>query len=129
MTSLNHYLDMNWLREAYRRVRKNNAPGEDGQTVEEYGGRLDENLADRLERAKSGRYVAPPVRRVHIPKGTGNGKALTRFGEEVKRAWRYWLNRRSGHHAMPWERFNALVNRFYVLPPARVIHSALAAKP
>ena len=48
---------------------------------------------------------------------------------EVKRAWRYWLNRRSGHHAMPWERFNALVNRFYALPPARVVHSALAAKP
>ena len=60
---------------------------------------------------------------------TGNGKALTRFREEVKRAWQYWLNRRSGHHAMPWERFNALVNRFYALPPARVVHSALAAKP
>lgn len=71
LTSLNHYLDMDWLREACRRVRKDSAPGHDGQTVEEYGERLDENLADLLERAKSGRYVAPPVRRVHIPKGTG----------------------------------------------------------
>ena len=71
LTSLNHYLDMDWMREAYRRVRKDSAPGQDGQTVEEYGERLDEKLADLLERAKSGRYVAPPVRRVHIPKGTG----------------------------------------------------------
>jgi retron-type reverse transcriptase len=71
LTSLNHYLDMDWMREAYRRVRKDSAPGHDGQTVEEYGGRLEENLANLLERAKSGRYVAPPVRRVHIPKGTG----------------------------------------------------------
>jgi hypothetical protein len=60
---------------------------------------------------------------------TGHGKALTRFREEVKRAWRYWLNRRSGHQAMLWERFNALVNRFYALPPARVVHSVLVAKP
>ena len=71
LTSLNHYLDLDWLREAYRRVRKDSAPGHDGQTVKEYGERLDENLAGLLERAKSGRYVAPPVRRVHIPKGTG----------------------------------------------------------
>jgi retron-type reverse transcriptase len=26
------------------------------------------NLQDLLDRAKSGTYVAPPVRRVHIPK-------------------------------------------------------------
>jgi hypothetical protein len=32
---------------------------------------MDENLRSLLERAKSGSYRAPPVRRVWIPKGTG----------------------------------------------------------
>jgi retron-type reverse transcriptase len=40
----------------------------DGQTAEEYEVNLRDNLQDLLNRAKSGTYVAPPVRRVHIPK-------------------------------------------------------------
>jgi group II intron reverse transcriptase/maturase len=71
LTSINHYMDMDWMRESYRRVRKDSAPGIDGQTVAEYGANLEENLTSLLERAKSGKYVAPPVRRVEIPKGTG----------------------------------------------------------
>lgn len=70
-TSLNHYLDVDWLREAYRRLRKASAPGYDGQTVADYGKDLETNLQSLLDRAKSGSYFAPPVRRVHIPKGTG----------------------------------------------------------
>ena len=70
-TSLNHYLDVDWLREAYRRLRKASAPGYDGQTVADYGKALESNLQSLLDRAKSGTYFAPPVRRVHIPKGTG----------------------------------------------------------
>jgi group II intron reverse transcriptase/maturase len=70
-TSLNPYLDVDWLREAYRRLRKDSAPGYDGQTVADYGKDLETNLQSLLDRAKSGSYLAPPVRRVHIPKGTG----------------------------------------------------------
>jgi group II intron reverse transcriptase/maturase len=70
-TSLNHYIDQAWLREAYRRTRKDGAVGVDGQTAAEYEEHLDDNLQSLLDRAKSGRYRAPPVRRVHIPKGTG----------------------------------------------------------
>jgi len=33
---------------------------------------LETNLQSLLDRAKSGTYKAPPVRRVHIPKGKGN---------------------------------------------------------
>ena len=40
----------------------------DGQTAEDYEINLKDNLQDLLNRAKSGTYVAPPVRRVHIPK-------------------------------------------------------------
>jgi hypothetical protein len=37
VTSLHHYLDVDWFREAYRRLRKDSAPGYDGQTVADYG--------------------------------------------------------------------------------------------
>jgi group II intron reverse transcriptase/maturase len=70
-TSLNHYLDLEWLLEAYNRVRKDAAPGVDGQTAEDYEVSLVENLTALLDRAKSGTYFAPPVRRVRIPKGIG----------------------------------------------------------
>jgi RNA-directed DNA polymerase len=70
-TSLNHHLDLAWLAEAYNRTRKDGAPGVDGQTGDDYGLDLPDNLASLLDRAKSGAYRAPPVRRVHIPKGTG----------------------------------------------------------
>ena len=69
--TLAHYIDVGWLREAYRRTRKDGARGVDGQSAEQYAEQLEANLVSLLERAKSGRYWAPPVRRVHIPKGDG----------------------------------------------------------
>lgn len=69
-TSLAYFIDLDWLREAYRRTRKDGAVGVDRQTAEEYAANLDENLRSLLDRAKSGHYRAPPVRRVHIPKGS-----------------------------------------------------------
>jgi group II intron reverse transcriptase/maturase len=70
-TTLAHHMDMEWMKEAYRRTRKGGAVGVDGQTAEEYEADLEGNLARLLERAKSGTYRAPPVKRVHIPKGDG----------------------------------------------------------
>ena len=72
LTSLNKYLDHSWLLEAFQRVRKSSAPGVDGERVEDYQRKLQSNLEDLLGRAKSGRYHAPPVKRVHIPKGKGD---------------------------------------------------------
>jgi RNA-directed DNA polymerase len=43
----------------------------DGQTGADYMADLRGNLERLLGRAKSGTYRAPPVKRVHIPKGTG----------------------------------------------------------
>jgi len=68
-TSLSHHIDIEWLREAYRRTRKDGAVGVDGQTAEQYAEDLVENLKVLLGRAKAGTYRAPPVRRAHIPKG------------------------------------------------------------
>src|ERR1700675_3310632 len=70
-TSLNHHLDLLWLVEAYQRTRKDGAPGVDGQTADDYGLALLDNLKSLRDRAQSGTYRAPPVRRVPIPKGTG----------------------------------------------------------
>src|SRR5439155_20824736 len=67
-TSLAYLMDLQWLTEAYHRTRKNGATGVDGQTWHAYGQNLEANLQSLLERAKSGRYTAPPVKRVHIPK-------------------------------------------------------------
>lgn len=69
--SLAHHIDVEWLEEAYRRVRKDGATGVDGKTAEEYERDLGKNLKSLLDRFKSGTYRAPPVRRVHIPKGDG----------------------------------------------------------
>lgn len=70
-TSLNHYLDEAWLKAAYERVKPDSAPGIDGQSWADYGKDLERNLRSLLDRVKSGSYVAPPVKRVHIPKGDG----------------------------------------------------------
>ena len=71
-TTLAHHIDIDWMHEAYRRTRKDGATGVDGQTAADYAADLEGNLRSLLDRAKSGRYQAPPVRRVHIPKGTGS---------------------------------------------------------
>jgi RNA-directed DNA polymerase len=68
-TSLAYLMDIDWLKEAYRRTRKDGAVGVDGMTAEQYEQDLEGNLQRLLDRAKSGSYRAPPVRRVHIPKG------------------------------------------------------------
>jgi group II intron reverse transcriptase/maturase len=73
LTTLAHHIDTVWLAEAYRRTRKDGAVGVDGVTARQYEERLTENLEDLLSRFKSGRYRAPPVRRVYIPKG-GRGE-------------------------------------------------------
>ncbi len=46
--------------------------GVDGKTIQDFNQDLMGNLIRLLDQAKSGTYRAPPVRRVHIPKGTGN---------------------------------------------------------
>ena len=55
----------------YGRLKKDRAPGYDGQTVRDYGNDLDRRLTDLLTRVKGGSYCAPPVKRVRIPKGEG----------------------------------------------------------
>ena len=76
MSTLHHVIDLEWMQEAYRLTRKDGAPGIDGVTADEYATNLDANLLDLLDRIKSGRYQAPPVRRAYIPKTDGSWRPL-----------------------------------------------------
>ena len=71
-TTLAHQVDLGWMREAFARTRKDGAVGVDGVAAATYASNLDANLMALIDRIKSGRYRAPPVRRVHIPKGDGS---------------------------------------------------------
>ena len=75
-TSLHHLIDFEWMVEAYRRTRKDGAAGIDGVTGADYEKDLKANLEDLLNRIKTGRYVAPPVRRHYIPKADGTKRPL-----------------------------------------------------
>ena len=67
LTTLAHHIDIDWLREAYRRTRKDGATGTDQQTADEYArNRL---LAERSRRLFVWR---------HLP-------AILRFRSEVHR--------------------------------------------
>jgi RNA-directed DNA polymerase len=64
------------MQEAYELTRKDGATGVDGVTAAEYEANLETNLLGLLERIKSGRYKAPPVRRSYIPKADGSQRPL-----------------------------------------------------
>ena len=70
------------MKEAYRLTRKDGAPGIDGVIANEYAANLEANLLDLLDRIKSGRYKAPPVRRAYVPKtdGSRSGAKSNRHG-------------------------------------------------
>ncbi len=74
LTTLAHHIDMDFLKEAYKRTRKDGAAGVDGQDAEDYAKDLETNLQSLLNRFKSGTYKAPPVRRAYIPKGDGTDR-------------------------------------------------------
>ena len=76
-TSLAYHMDLDWLKEAYGRTRKDGAAGVDGVSGKDYAENLEVNLQSLLARAKDGdTYKAPPVRRSYIPKADGSQRPL-----------------------------------------------------
>jgi group II intron reverse transcriptase/maturase len=74
LTSLNRYLTEDWIREAFRRIRKDAVAGCDGVDAEAYQEIIEERLPKLVNEAKSGSYYAPPVRRIYIEKPGKNEK-------------------------------------------------------
>jgi RNA-directed DNA polymerase len=75
-TSLAHVLTPAFLRETWQGMNQHGAAGADGMSVASYGTNLNANVIELHQRLKSGRYRAPPVRRVEIPKANGKLRAL-----------------------------------------------------
>lgn len=75
-TNVAKLIDLEFLGEAYRRTRKDAAPGVDKQSAEQFAVDLQANLASLHRRMKEGTYRAPPVRRVEIPKGNGKTRPI-----------------------------------------------------
>ena len=75
-TALLHHVTVDRLREAYRAISPNAAPGVDGVTWRDYGLDLEANLRDLHARVQRGAYRAMPARRVLIPKADGRLRPL-----------------------------------------------------
>lgn len=120
--TLAHHLTVELLTEAYRRTRKDAAVGIDGQSAAEYAKDLEGNFQSLLDRVKSGKYRAPPVRRVHIPKGSGSKTrpiGIPTFEDKVlQRAVVMILEQIYEQDFMDWS---------YGFRPGRSAHQALEA--
>ena len=75
-STLMHHIDVDFLREAYGRTRKNAAPGVDGVTAREYAEHLEENLRSLNARMRGGQYKAPPVKRMWLDKEDGKKRPI-----------------------------------------------------
>lgn len=71
LVTLHHHMDMEWMVKAFTTIKPATSPGVDGQTLAMYKEHLDHHLEDLRERAISGKYIAPPVKRVYIAKNDG----------------------------------------------------------
>jgi len=68
--------DVERLRAAYLALKREAAPGVDGETWQHYGEALEANLHDLVQRLQRGAYRAKPVRRAYIAKADGRQRPL-----------------------------------------------------
>lgn len=76
LTNVIQFVDEELLLLAVRSLRKQAAPGVDGQSYEAYEANLGQNLRELYARLKTGRYRAPMIRRTYIPKAKGGRRPL-----------------------------------------------------
>ncbi len=74
--NLHHYIDEALLQESYEKLNKKSAAGVDGKTWQQYGLEFPERRESLLGEFKSGRYRAPAIRRVYIPKDKHSQRPL-----------------------------------------------------
>ena len=67
--NLHKFIDVNLLQESFMSLNKNSSPGSDGEHWYSYNQTASARLPELLNKFKSGKYKAPPIRRVYIPKG------------------------------------------------------------
>src|SRR2546428_34104 len=102
---LHHVYNIEHLRVAYHALKRDAAPGIDGETWEHYGQALEANLADLSGRLKRRAYRAKPVKRTYIPKADGRQRPLgipTLEDKLVQRTTVEVLNTIYERRAMRW---------------------------
>jgi len=76
LTSLHHYIDRDWMEESMEGLNKKSAMGVDKVTYQAYEVMKEDRLPELITLFKTGRYKAPPVRRVYITKEDGKQRPL-----------------------------------------------------
>lgn len=76
LRTLSHLIDLEWLKESWRKLRKGAAVGIDAISAKDYAENLDANLTNVHTRLKTRTYYPSPVRRVYIPKADGKQRPL-----------------------------------------------------
>jgi group II intron reverse transcriptase/maturase len=120
-TLWHHVYNVDRLREAYFNLKRDAAPGVDGQTWRLYRENLEVNLRDLAERLKRGAYRAKPVRRAYIPKTDGRQRPLGVTALEDKIVQRATVEVLNAIYETDFLGFS------YGFRPGRSPHDALAA--
>ena len=74
--ALMHLFTEDYLKECFWALKRNKAPGVDGETVESYEENLESNLKGLVARMKAWQYKPQPARRVYIPKDEHTKRGL-----------------------------------------------------
>ncbi len=77
--NFHHFIDSPLLQESYEQLNKKSAVGIDGKTWQQYGLEFPERRKSLLDEFKSGRYRAPAIRRVYIPKDKHGQRPLGKY--------------------------------------------------
>jgi retron-type reverse transcriptase len=75
-TSLLHHISVDLLRESFFALKRDAAPGVDGQTWRDYAADLEHRLRDLHARVQRGAYRAQPCRRQYVPKPDGKQRPI-----------------------------------------------------
>lgn len=122
LTALWHHVyAIDRLREAYKSLNHDAAPGGDGQTWAAYGEHLARHLREWSDRLKRGAYQAPPVERVSMPKADGRQRPIGKPTLEDKIVQRATVEVRNALYEKEFLGFS------YGARPGRSPHHALAA--
>jgi RNA-directed DNA polymerase len=73
---LHHIYAIDTLRAAYYTLKRDAAPGVDGETWGHYGEALEEHLGELSDRVRRGAYRPQPVRRAYVPKRDGQQRPI-----------------------------------------------------
>src|SRR2546423_1593351 len=118
---MHHIYNLSTLREAYYGLKRDAAPGVDGETWRQYGEQLESNLTELSARLRRGAYRAKPVRRVFITKEDGRQRPLVVTALEDKLVQRATVEVLNGIYETDFLGFS------YGYRPGKGPHNALDA--